>query len=246
MMELYSGCRDMLVVLPYPSPIFSMSKGASRSSIGLLLQNRYSAPYRWRDWADVEDNSQRQTGDELLDFVNNKLIPYLARLSGPDERDMRTIVGTIFQGTPNRIRSGYILRLVVDKLSAINFTLSDDAHAISHFYETMLKEMRDAAGDSGEFYTPRPVVRFIMNRLAPKLGERIMDPACGTAGFLVEACEQLKGEVRTADQRRLLEDSLIGIEKKPMPYLLGVMNMRLHGIETPHLSELNALSVNIR
>src|SRR5437660_5569051 len=106
--------------------------------------------------------------------------------------------------------------------------------------------MSYAAGDSGDFYTPRPVVRFIMNRLAPKLGERIMDPACGTAGFLVEACEQLKGEVRTADQRRLLEDSLIGIEKKPMPYLLGVMNMRLHGIETPHLSELNALSVNIR
>ncbi|HEU5377415.1 MAG TPA: class I SAM-dependent DNA methyltransferase [Ktedonobacteraceae bacterium] len=204
------------------------------------------APYRWRDWADVEDKAERKTGDELLEFVNNDLIPYLARLSGPDERDIRTIVGTIFQGTPNRIRSGYILRSVVDKISAINFTLSDDAHAVSHFYETMLKEMRDAAGDSGEFYTPRPVVRFIMNRLAPKLGERIMDPACGTAGFLVEAYEQLKGEVRTPDQRRMLEDSLIGIEKKPMPYLLGVMNMRLHGIESPHLSERNALAVNVR
>lgn len=204
------------------------------------------APYRWRDWADLENKADRKTGDELLEFVNNELIPYLAQLSGPDERDIRTIVGTIFQGTPNRIRSGYILRSVVDKISAINFTLSDDAHAVSHFYETMLKEMRDAAGDSGEFYTPRPVVRFIMNRLKPKLGERIMDPACGTAGFLVEAYEQLKGEVRTPDQRRLLEDSLIGIEKKPMPYLLGVMNMRLHGIETPHLSERNALAVNVR
>lgn len=204
------------------------------------------APYRWCDWADVADKAERRTGDELLEFVNRELIPYLARLSGPDERDIRTIVGTIFQGTSNRIRSGYILRSVIDKLSGINFTLSDDVHAVSHFYETMLKEMRDAAGDSGEFYTPRPVVRFIVNRLQPKLGERIMDPACGTAGFLVEAYEQLKGDVRTPDERRLLEDALIGIEKKPMPYLLGVMNMRLHGIETPHLSERNALAVNIR
>src|SRR5205823_1668326 len=123
---------------------------------------------------------------------------------------------------------------------------SDDIHAVSHFYETMLKEMRDASGDSGEFYTPRPVIRFIINRLATKLGERVMDPACGTAGFLVETYEQLKGQVRTPEQRRLLEESLIGIEKKPMPYLLAVMNMLLHGIDFPRLSERNALSVNIR
>jgi type I restriction enzyme M protein len=225
---------------------FNDFEEAYREMLGESYVPVIEAPYCWRDWADVENKADRKTGDELLEFVNNELIPYLARLSGPDERDIRTIVGTIFQGTPNRIRSGYILRSVIDKISAINFTLSDDAHAVSHFYETMLKEMRDAAGDSGEFYTPRPVVRFIINRLKPKLGERIMDPACGTAGFLVEAYEQLKGEVRTPDQRRLLEDSLIGIEKKPMPYLLGVMNMRLHGIEAPHLSERNALAVNVR
>lgn len=205
-------------------------------------------PYRWRDWASLEgqDKKDRMTGDELLDFVNGDLIPYLARLSGPDERDIRTIIGNIFQGTTNRIRSGYILREVVDKLSNINFNLSDDAHAISHFYETMLKEMRDAAGDAGEFYTPRPVIRFIINRLAPKLGERVLDPACGTAGFLVETYEHLKDEVRTPDQRRALEDSLIGIEKKPMPYLLGVMNMLLHSVESPNVTERNSLSTNIR
>ncbi len=222
------------------------SEDAYREMFGDSYVPVIEAPYRWRDWADVENKSERMTGDELLKFVNDDLIPYLARLSGPNERDLRTIVGTIFQGTTNRIRSGYILRSVIDKLNGINFNLSDDAHAISHFYETMLKEMRDAAGDSGEFYTPRPVVRFIINRLKPELGERIMDPACGTAGFLVEAYEQLKGEVRTPDQRRKLEDSLIGIEKKPMPYLLGVMNMRLHGIEAPNLSERNALAVNVR
>ena len=202
-------------------------------------------PFRWRDWAAVQDKTQRRTGDELLDFVNGELIPYLAQLSGSGEFDIRTIIGTIFQGTVNRIRSGYILREVVDKLSTINFNSSDDIHAVSHFYETMLKEMRDAAGDSGEFYTPRPVIRFIINRLAPKFGERVMDPACGTAGFLVETYEQLK-HVRSPEDQKLLEESLMGIEKKPMPYLLGVMNMLLHGVEYPHLSERNALATNIR
>src|SRR6266700_1224425 len=201
---------------------------------------------RWRNWAAVQDKTQRRTGDELLDFVNGELIPYLARLSGSSEQDIRTIIGTLLQGTVHRIRSGYILREVVDKLSAINFNSSDDIHALSHFYETMLKEMRDAAGDSGEFYTPRPVIRFIINRLAPRLGERVMDPACGTAGFLVETYEQLKGKADTPEKLRQLEESLIGIEKKPMPYLLGVMNMLLHDVETPHLSERNALSTNIR
>src|SRR5579875_2597042 len=202
--------------------------------------------YRWQSWVVDESVTRRKKGDELLNFVNNELIPYLRELPSSGEGDLRAIISTIFQGTTNRIRSGYILRDVVDKLDSINFNSSDDIHAVSLFYETMLKEMRDAAGDSGEFYTPRPVVRFIINRLKPELGERIMDPACGTAGFLVEAYEQLKGEVRTPDQRRKLEDSLIGIEKKPMPYLLGVMNMRLHGIEAPNLSERNALAVNVR
>jgi type I restriction enzyme M protein len=203
-------------------------------------------PYRWRDWAAVEDKSQRMTGDELLDFVNNQLLPYLSRISGSGDRDIRTIIGTIFQGTYNRIRSGYILREVVDKLSTINFNSSDDIHAVSHFYETMLKEMRDSAGDSGEFYTPRPVVRFMVNRLAPKIGERILDPACGTCGFLVEAYEQLHESARSPEQRTLLQDALMGIEKKSMPYLLGVMNLLLHGVEYPNIVERNALSTNIR
>lgn len=216
----------------------------------VMLGNEYEPviepKFRWGAWADVDDKSVRMTGDELLEFVNNELIPYLAKLSSTDGRDIRNVVGTIFQGTVNRIRSGYILREVVDKISTINFNSSDDIHAVSHFYETMLKEMRDSAGDSGEFYTPRPVVRFIVDRLAPKLGERVIDPACGTAGFLVEAYEQLKGQVRTPDQRRQLEESLLGIEKKPMPYLLGIMNMLLHGIVSPHIREHNALEDNIR
>src|SRR6266699_1898729 len=199
---------------------------AREEELGEEYEPVIAHPYRWRDWAAVEDKTQRLTGDELLDFVNNDLIPYLGRISGSGEHDIRTIIGTIFQGTYNRVRSGYILREVVDKLSTINFNSSDDIHAVSHFYETMLREMRDSAGDAGEFYTPRPVVRFIINRLSPQLGERILDPACGTAGFLVEAYEQLRDQVRSPAERRLLQRSVMGIEKKPMPYLLAIMNMR--------------------
>ena len=219
---------------------------AQEEELGDVYEPIIEAPYRWRDWAAVEDKTQRLTGDELLDFVNNHLLPYLARISGTSDRDIRTIVGTIFQGTYNRVRSGYILREVVDKLSAINFNSSDDIHTVSLFYESMLREMRDSAGDAGEFYTPRPVVRFIIDRLAPKLGERILDPACGTCGFLVEAYEHLRESARSPEQHRLLQDTLMGIEKKSMPYLLGVMNLLLHGVEYPNIVERNSLSTNIR
>ncbi len=203
-------------------------------------------PYRWRDWAAVANLTERKTGDELIEFVNEKLIPYLRERSGSDERDIRTIVGTIFQGTGNRIRSGYILREVVEKLSTINFNATDDIHTISHFYETMLREMRDAAGDAGEFYTPRPVVRFIIDRLNPQLGERVLDPACGTGGFLVETWEHLQGQARTPELRRALQNDIQGIEKKSTPFLLGIMNLLLHGIERPNVAERNALQTNIK
>ena len=202
-------------------------------------------PYRWRDWAASDNLSDRRTGDELLTFVNDELTEYLKKLSGENNRDIRTIVGTIFKGTYNRLRSGYILRDVVNKLSTINFNSSDDIHAISLFYETMLKEMRDSAGDSGKFYTPRPVVRFIVDRLNPQLGERVMDPACGTAGFLVEAYTRMNEQVKTPEQQQILFNSLIGIEKKAMSYLLAIMNLLLHGIETPNITERNSLAVNV-
>ncbi len=202
-------------------------------------------PYRWRDWAAPWDKTQRLTGDELIDFVNNRLIPHLSKLSGATDRDIRTIVGTIFQGTSNRVRSGYILREVVDKISAINFNASDDIHTVSVFYETMLREMRDAAGDAGEFYTPRAVVRFIIDRLDPQLGERMLDPASGTGGFLVETYERLRDVPRNPQEREKLQQSIMGIEKKPLPYLLAVMNLLLHGIEQPNLVERNALSTNV-
>ncbi|GCE12484.1 class I SAM-dependent DNA methyltransferase [Tengunoibacter tsumagoiensis] len=198
--------------------------------------------YRWRDWVVGESLTHQRKGDALLSFVNDDLFPYLGKLTSENPRDLRAIIGTIFRGTYNRIRSGYILREVADKINTINFNSSDDIHAISLFYETMLKEMRDSAGDAGEFYTPRPVVRFIIDRLNPLLGETLLDPACGTAGFLVEAYTRLDEQVKTPEQRQLAQQSLHGFEKKSMSYLLAIMNLLLHGIEAPNVQERNTLA----
>ena len=137
--------------------------------------------------------------------------------------------------------SGYLLRDVVNKVNEINFASSDDIHTMAHLYESMLREMRDAAGDSGEFYTPRPVIRFVVQQVAPQLGEIVLDPACGTGGFLVETLEHLQPKVKTVQQRRKLHTNLRGIEKKPLPYLLGMMNLVLHGVGQPNITRGNAL-----
>ncbi len=198
------------------------------------------APYRWRDWAD--DPIDGQTGDDLLDFVNNELFPYLCDLVGETDRDPRDVVATIFKETYNRMVSGYLLRDVVDQVNRIDFTSSEDVHTMALLYESMLREMRDAAGDSGEFYTPRPVIRFMVQMTDPELGETILDPACGTGGFLVEALELLEPKVSTVAERSELRENLRGVEKKPLPYLLGIMNLLLHGLDRPNLQRGNALA----
>jgi type I restriction enzyme M protein len=196
-----------------------------------------SAPYRWRDWA--SDENKGITGEELLRFVNNDLLPGLRGLSGSDER---LKIAELFQETYNRMLSGYLLRDVANLVNGIHFQSKDEIFTLSHLYESMLKEMRDAAGDSGEFYTPRPVVKLIVDRVQPRLGEKILDPACGTGGFLVEAYDFLKPQAQSAEDERTLQTaSLFGVEKKPLPFLLGTMNLLLHGIETPNIRRDNAL-----
>jgi type I restriction enzyme M protein len=197
------------------------------------------APFRWRDWAADPDGP---TGEALLSFVNGELLPYLRGLSGTHEHDPRDVLAAVFRETNNRMLSGHLLRDVVNKVSEINFTSSDDIHTMAHLYESMLREMRDAAGDSGEFYTPRPVVRFMVQQVDPRLGEIVLDPACGTGGFLVETPEHLLPQVQTAQQRRSLQNDLRGIEKKPLPYLLGMMNLILHRVGQPNIVRGNALA----
>lgn len=213
-------------------------------------------PYRWRDWAAKPDGI---TGDELIKFVNNDesvgpdgkkgpgLFAYLRSLQGANGGDRRDVIATVFRGTVNRMINGYLLRDVVNKMNGVHFSSSDEIHTLGHLYESMLKEMRDAAGDSGEFYTPRAVVRFMVAVTDPRLGETVLDPACGTGGFLVEAFSHLEQQCKTVQQREILQTrSLWGGEAKPLPYLLAQMNLLLHGLETPQIDPLNSLRVPLK
>src|SRR6202007_497557 len=131
---------------------------------------------------------------------------YLRGLQGANGGDRRDVIATVFKGTVNRMINGYLLRDIVNKVNGIHFTSSDEIHTLGHLYESMLKEMRDAAGDSGEFYTPRSVVRFMVEVLDPRLGETILDPACGTGGFLVEAYRHVEQQCKTVQDRRTLQE----------------------------------------
>jgi type I restriction enzyme M protein len=203
------------------------------------FRSAIEAPYRWRDWA-ADPNGP--TGQALLSFVNGDLLPYLRGLTGTGSHDPRDVLAAVFKETNNRMLSGYLLRDVVNKVNEINFASSDDIHTMARVYESMLREMRDAAGDSGEFYTPRPIIRFMVHQVDPKLDEIVLDPACGTGGFLVEALEHLAPKVTTTQQRRALHNNLRGIEKKPLPYLLGMMNLVLHSVAQPSIIRANALA----
>jgi type I restriction enzyme M protein len=213
-------------------------------------------PYRWRDWGGKPDGI---TGDALIAFIQNDeairpdgtrgpgLFAYLRSLTGPNGGDRRDVIRTVFQGTVNRMINGYLLRDVLNKVNSIHFTSTEEIYTLGHLYESMLKEMRDAAGENGEFYTPRPLVKFIVTVVDPRLGETVLDPACGTGGFLAEAFEHMKRQCKTAeDYRRLQRETLFGIEAKPLPYLLCQMNLLLHGVETPNIDPLNALRFPLR
>ena len=208
-------------------------------------------PYRWRDWAAKTDGV---TGDELIAFINQDeavrpdgargpgLFAYLKSLQGSGSHDRRDTIAAVFRGTVNRMINGYLLRDVINKIEGIHFDSSEELHVLSRTYETLLKEMRDAAGDAGEFYTPRPVVRLMVDLIDPKLGETVLDPACGTGGFLVEAYGHMEKQCRTVKNRQTLQQATIqGCEAKPLPFLLATMNLLLHGLESPDIDPLNAL-----
>ena len=222
---------------------------------GKKFRRAIDQPYRWRDWA---NNPAGITGDELISFVNNEeavrpdgtrgpgLFAYLRSLVGRDGGNRRDVIATVFKGTINRMINGYLLRDVINKVGGIHFGSSEELHTLGALYESMLREMRDAAGDSGEFYTPRAVVRFMVTVIKPQLGETILDPACGTGGFLVEAFSNLQKQCKTVEDRETLQTrSIFGGEAKPLPYLLAQMNLLLHGLESPQINAGNSLAVKI-
>ncbi len=223
---------------------------------GKSFRGVIDSPYRWRDWAAKEDGI---TGDRLLAFVNSEetdlpdggygpgLFAYLRSLEGNGDDGRRDVVATVFKGISNRMASGYLLRDVINRVGHIHFDSSEEVHTLSLLYEAMLKEMRDASEDGGEFYTPRPLVRVIVDVVHPVLGETILDPACGTGGFLVEAHKTIAKQCNTVQEWKMLRDrTLFGIEPKPLPYLLVQMNLLLHGIDRPIISNDNALATPLR
>ena len=197
-------------------------------------QSNYRSPipeeYLWRNWA---ADKQGITGEELLDFVNNNLLPDIKALQAPLASNPRGFV--VREGLSeafNYMKSGTLLRQVINKLNDIDFASSEERHLFGDIYEQLLRDLQ-AAGNSGEFYTPRAVTRFAVQMVDPKLGESIYDPACGTGGFLACSIDLLREQMKTAEDQQVFQTAVSGIEKKQLPHLLCTTNMMLHGIEVP-------------
>lgn len=204
---------------------------------------KYKSPLpeeiRWRNWA---ADSEGMTGDELLDFVNNNLFKTLKNLALDEKSDPRGfIVKQVFEDAYNYMKNGILIRQVINKINEIDFTSSQDRHLFNDIYEHILKELQ-SAGSAGEFYTPRPVTQFIVDMTNPKLGDIVLDPACGTGGFLISTINHLKRNIKSVEDKKVLEKTIRGIEKKPLPHLLCMTNLILHDIETPNIRHDNSLS----
>lgn len=197
------------------------------------------AGLRWREWAADDEGL---TGDELLDFVNSRLFPGLkglATAAGVDERGR--IVGEVFTDSYNYMKSGTLMRQVINRINRIDFHSARERHLFNDIYEKMLRDLQ-SAGNAGEYYTPRAVTQFMADQVGLKLGDVVLDPACGTGGFLVCALENLQKQATTVAQRESLQQAIRGIEKKPLPHMLAMTNLILHGIEAPQIAHDNALT----
>lgn len=223
---------------------------------GEIYQPILSEEYRWRTWAmpkDEEgklDRHRALTGPDLVEFVNTQLFPYLASFKETAE-DPMTIeykIGEIFSELSNKVQSGYNLREILEYADELTFNSSDQQHELSHLYETKIKNMGNAGRNGGQYYTPRPLIRAMIQVLDPQIGEKVYDGAAGSAGFLCEAFEYIDKRMKRTTQnlQTLQKHTFYGKEKKNLAYVIGTMNMILHGIEAPNLVHTNTLSENIR
>jgi type I restriction enzyme M protein len=206
-----------------------------RESEWELLQDNYQSPlpeqYRWRNWA---ANAEGMTGDALKLFLDNDMFPALQTLEAKGGDKRAYVIRSVFEDAYNYMKSGQLIRQVINKIQeGVDFNKSQERHLFGDMYEQLLRDLQ-AAGNAGEFYTPRAVTEFIVRMVNPRLGEKVMDPACGTGGFLSCTIEHIrKQDVKTVEDEAQLQDSIHGIEKKPMPHLLCTTNMILHGIDVP-------------
>lgn len=210
--------------------------------------------YRWNAWACPKtdkgefDHKNAMTGDDLADFVNLKLFPYLknfkATAATPDTLEYK--IGEIFSELKNKIVSGYNMREILNYADELHFQTSSDKHEMSHLYESKIHKMGNAGRNGGEYYTPRPLIRTIVKVVNPKIGDTIYDGACGSAGFLCEAFAYLNEKAKTVEEKQILQKSTFyGKEKKGLAYIIGIMNMIFHGVEAPNIMHTNTLAEDI-
>ena len=207
-----------------------------------LEDPKYKSPIpqdlRWRNWA---ANDEGITGDDLIEFINNSLFPRLKQLNPSATNKKAILIRDIFEDAFNYMKHGALIRQVINKLNLIDFHKSDDRHIFNDIYEQILKDLQ-SAGNAGEYYTPRAVTQFIVDMVDPKIGDRILDPACGTGGFLICVIEHLKKQAQSIEDRETIQNSIIGFEKKPLPHMLCTTNMILHDVEMPDIRHQNSLA----
>lgn len=210
-----------------------------------LLDDNYTSPipdeFHWvKEKGNWAGDDEGMTGDALLEFVDRKLFPALRNIDVSTGNRRALIVREVFEGNNNYMKSGINIRKVLNKLNEIDFNIAKDRHAFGELYETILKGLQ-SAGKSGEFYTPRAITSFITEMINPQLGEKILDPACGTGGYLTCAIEHLKAQANSVEDRKSIAENVMGWEYKPLPYLLATTNLILHDMEVPNIRFGDAL-----
>jgi len=208
-----------------------------------ILQEAYASPIpaavQWRAWA---ADAEGMTGDELKEFIDQKLFPALKNLDISTGNKRALIIREIFEGTNNYMKNGTVIRQVLNELNQIDFNSSDDRHIFGDIYETILRDLQ-SAGNYGEFYTPRALTEFMTAIINPRLGEKVLDPACGTGGFLTCAIENIRRQdVKNVEDLQTLQSTIHGMEFKPLPFMLSVTNMILHDIEVPNVDYTDSLN----
>ncbi len=201
---------------------------------------------KWRNWAVDDHSANTITGEKLLDLVNNQLFPTLKNLEISEDTPLKQrIAKYVFEDAQNYMKDGVLLRQVINVINEIDFSEYKERHEFGTIYETILKSLQ-SAGNAGEFYTPRAVTDFMVQMINPKLGESVADFACGTGGFLTSALKYLEPQKKTADDVDKYNNTIYGIEKKPMPYLLCITNMLIHDVDEPKVYHMNSLEKNVR
>jgi type I restriction enzyme M protein len=209
---------------------------------------------RWSQWAAPKtadgkiDVINAMTGNDLVEFVDNKLFPFLKSLkaTAANTNSLEFKIGEIFDELHNKIKSGFNLREVINMIDELHFESADDKHEMTVLYESNIQRMGNAGRNGGEYYTPRPLIRSIVKVVDPQIGETVYDPACGSAGFLCEAFNYMEEKIgSTTDNDILQHSTFYGIEKKPLPYIIATMNMIFHGVSAPNIIKANTLAINL-